>query len=261
MIKFKTGRKMKYYFITGVTGDLGSELMKCLALDNNNIIYCLVRDKKGKSGSDRLAEILKTGAIDSGRVYVVQGDICEPKLGIEENIYRELAGKITHIIHSAGDTRFNQIYEIICRTNVYGTKNVISFAEDCLNSNPDFKQFNYISTVYVTGKRRGIVYEGDLTDRYGFHNTYERSKYEAELLVNEYKNKGLPVIIFRPSIIFGGAEDGNIKKTNVLYPALELYRKYLPDTILPAIYKVKLDIVPMDFVVNLLFIYLQTIKT
>ena len=40
--------------------------------------------------------------------------------------------------------------------------------------------------------------------RAGFRNSYEESKYEAELIIRE--NKELPWSIFRPSIILGDSK-------------------------------------------------------
>jgi thioester reductase-like protein len=48
----------KTVFITGVTGLVGSYLLKTL-LQNNHKVYALARNKENKGAKDRVVEVLK----------------------------------------------------------------------------------------------------------------------------------------------------------------------------------------------------------
>ena len=55
----------------------------------------------------------------------------------------------------------------------------------------------HVSTAYVAGRRTGEIGEDDLSDRFGFENDYERTRYEAERLVR-FAATDLPVTWLRP---------------------------------------------------------------
>jgi thioester reductase-like protein len=237
------------YFMTGVSGFLGQEILELLAKKNQaDKFYCLIREAKEQRSEDRLRAILSDiGLKEDGRILAVNGDMRRDQLGIEDAVYRRLTTEVTQIVHSAADVRFNQPLEKIRAINVQGTKSICEFARACKEHNPAFSHLNYIGTAFVAGKRTGMVKEGELTDEFGFKNTYEQTKYEAERLVRSYREDGLPVMIFRPSIVVGVSETGKAKPRNVIYPML----KYFSQWSFPVVSvntEARLDIVPVDFV-------------
>ncbi|HPS57503.1 MAG TPA: SDR family oxidoreductase [Spirochaetota bacterium] len=235
------------YFITGVTGFLGEEIMALLSQNRENRIYCMIRGNKSGSPDERLKKICaESGIKDTGAIMAVEGDLGSDNLGMDAETYDLLTNEVTHIIHSAADVRFNQAIEAIRKTNVGGTKNIVKFAKQCHVKNEDFSHLAYVGTCFVAGRRRGVAKETDLTDRYGFKNTYEQSKYEAEKFMRE-NMKDLPVIIYRPSIIVGLSESGRAKPRNVIYPILKLFLTWNIPAI-PLNTRTRLDIVPVDFV-------------
>jgi nucleoside-diphosphate-sugar epimerase len=60
-----------------------------------------------------------------------------------------------------------------------------------------------VSTAFVAGSRPDpVAYEDELDPSHGFENSYERSKYEAEVLVREWSRAhSRPVTVLRPSIL------------------------------------------------------------
>jgi nucleoside-diphosphate-sugar epimerase len=64
-------------------------------------------------------------------------------------------------------------------------------------------ELNYISTAYVAGDRSGRILEAPVPDGTGHNNQYERSKIDAERLV---ESSGLHHRVFRPSIVIGHSE-------------------------------------------------------
>jgi long-chain acyl-CoA synthetase len=104
----------------------------------------------------------------------------------------------------------------------------------------------HISTAYVSGNRNGLIKEDDLDCGQGFSNSYEQTKFEAEMFIRK-SCPDLPWVIFRPSIIVGDSRTGATSAFNVLYIPL----KYLARGIiryLPGSPDTPLDIVPVDFV-------------
>jgi len=248
------------FFVTGVTGFLGQEIVDILAKeDEEHTFYCLIRSTKTHSSEERLREILlETGLENTGRMVAVDGDIRKEKLGIDADLYLQLTREVTQIIHSAADVRFNQPIEKIRAINVQGTQHICELAEDCKENNPLFSQLNYIGTAFVAGKKTGIAGEDELSDESGFKNTYEQTKYEAEVLVRAYRDKGLPVMIFRPSIVVGVSETGKAKPRNVIYPMLKYFLQWnVP--VISVNTAARLDIVPVDFVAKA-FVYISANK-
>src|SRR5204863_4478544 len=90
--------------------------------------------------------------------------------------------------------------------------------------------------------------EDDLDLGQEFRNPYERSKYEAEVVVRE-RARELPVQILRPSIVVGDSRSGWTPAFNVLYAPLKAFsRGAYP--ILPARRDSPVDVVPVDYVAD-----------
>ena len=124
-----------------------------------------------------------------------------PHLGLDEATYSGLAGRVTHIIHSAADLRVDAPIDELRKTNVQGTANVLELAR-AVQRDHGLERYAHVSTAYVAGGRSGAIPEADLTEEYGFSNAYELSKYEGERLVQAAKSE-LPISVFRPGMIVG----------------------------------------------------------
>src|SRR5207247_6389267 len=92
------------------------------------------------------------------------------------------------------------------RVNVDGTRHVLDFAERC----PSLQRFHYVSTCYVSGRHHGVFGEDDLDVGQRFNNFYEETKFLAEVEVR--RRSGLPVTIYRPSVVVGDSRTGETQK-------------------------------------------------
>ena len=82
--------------------------------------------------------------------------------------------------------------------------------------------FAHVSTAYVAGTHTGRFTEDDLYVGQDFRNPYERSKFEAELVVRE-RGDSLPTQVVRPSIVVGDSRTGWTPAFNVLYWPLRAF--------------------------------------
>jgi len=180
-------------------------------------------------------------------VGLVVGDVSKPQLGLTSDEYTTLTTTATHVIHAAADLRLDGPLAEMRSVNIAGTANVLEFAS-AANADHGLRRFSHVSTAYVAGGRHGPVEESDLSDDYGFHNTYELTKFEGERLVRNASGR-LPVSIFRPGMIVGDSGTGEVKTFNTIYYPLRLYFERRI-RVVPASRSSKINIVPVDYVAD-----------
>lgn len=211
----------KKILLTGATGFVGSYLLTML-LEKGFEVVCLLRQKNGLEPYQRLYQVLNNGFTYQrqlehilSQVQIVQGDITQERLGLEIGTYRTLQKEINAIFHCAASTNFTPaLSREQWRCNVQGIENLVCFALE--KSKVD--DFHYISTAYVAGDRRGVIYEDELDRGQGFNNGYEQSKFLAEKVLHKYrKQSGLKITIYRPSIIVGHSQTGKTALFNGMY--------------------------------------------
>lgn len=243
----------KVIFITGSTGLLGSYLLKRL-LSQDKDIRQIVALSRGKTQADAERRVLQTlkaqsssGEIggDLSLLRVIRGDITENRLGLPSRIYDSLSKEVTVIYHSAALCDFNSPLPIMRKVNVHGTRNILDFALACQKKG-DFKRVHYISTIAVAGDKKGVFYEKELDIGQKFNNTYEKSKFEVEKLVGEYRRKALPIAVYRPAIIVGDSKTGYTNNLKMFYQPLHLFSLELFKEI-PADKNTIYSFVPVDY--------------
>lgn len=241
-------------FLTGATGLLGSYLLKLL-IENGNQVYVLARGKNGIDAGLRIKEILKfwDGSISNSffkNIHIVEGDITQPNLGLKKDIWKKLIKDINLIFHSAALPELRKELEAIRKINVGGAKNVLDFACECKK----IKLFNHISTAYVVGDKQGIRFSEDMLELgQGFYNTYEQSKFEAEVMTKKYVSKGLKISTFRPSMVMGDSIEGKTLNFRLFYEPLHFFSLGLFDEF-PADLKSTQNLINIDTVANIILL-------
>ncbi len=238
--------------LTGATGFLGSQVARLLLRDTDHRLAVLVRGQDVEDARRRLGRVWSDWpetreALAGGRVRVLPGDLCRPNLGLDPSTYAELACTLTHIVHAAAELKLDGELEELRRVNVGGTGRLLELAR-VAHADHGLARYAHVSTAYVAGGRTGEVAEGELTDRYGFCNAYEQTKYEGELAVRAAMRE-LPVSVFRPGMVVGDSRTGEIRAFNTVYVPLRLYLSGRL-RLVPARPELPLNLVPVDYVAS-----------
>lgn len=233
--------------LTGVTGFLGRELLRSL-LDRypEERIVVLARrhgDTSAEARVHALLDDMEAGGEGRKRVHVVDADLTATGRDLMADLGAHVEGRRCRIIHGAATVRLDQSLDEARAVNVGGTRRMLDVAGR-VSRVADLERFAFVGTAFVAGRRRGLVREDDLTAGAGFHNTYEQSKFEAELLVRSYRER-LPVAIFRPSIIAGRADTGATTSYKTIYWPIKVFRRGLVVCI-PGDPGAVYDLVPVD---------------
>ena len=143
------------------------------------------------------------------RVSALAGDVTEPRFGLGEQDFRQLACNSTHIVHSAGAVRMNLPLEEARRSSVGSARNVVALAR-ASQAMGMLQKLEFVSTVGVLGRGSGVLEEKWVTAARQFHNTYEAAKADAEDYIRTEIEAGLPVTVHRPSMVVGDSRSGRI---------------------------------------------------
>lgn len=234
------------FFITGFPGFIAERLIRKIASPSNRLFLLVQPALMPKAADDvkRIAELTETPA---DNFVIVEGDITLPGLGIPDDTLESVLAETTDVYHFAAIYDLEVDKEPAYAVNVEGTKNV----NDLVRRVENLRRYNYVSTCYVAGRREGVITEDELEHDAGFRNFYEETKYLAEVEVEKLKTE-VPVTIFRPSVVCGDSETGETAKFDGIYYVIKflLRSPELFRLVNVGNEKVKLNLVPVDFVID-----------
>ncbi len=120
------------YFVTGATGFIGRHLVERLLENRKGKIYVLVRE----SSADKLAPLMEKWARygDVDRIRPVFGDLAEPRLGVSDDDFSKLEGKVDHFFHLAAIYDMTADEERNAKLNVGGTGYVPALAASAVRT-------------------------------------------------------------------------------------------------------------------------------
>ena len=166
--------------VTGGTGFVGGALVRAL-VERGARVRVLARPT---SRTEHLEEL---------DVEIARGDLFDPA-----SILTALEDCDT-LYHTAA------LYDLwgldesaVMRTECEGTRNVLEAAGQM-----QVERIVYTSTALVIGERRGEVGTEATQHRGYFLSIYERAKFEADRIVGEYLDRGLPIVTVNPAGVYG----------------------------------------------------------
>ena len=250
---------VKKYFVTGATGVIGGALIPLLLKDADSQVWALIRADSREHQQERLEELItfwRMGydqAQDARlRIIPLLGDMNKRKFSLSEDIYAEITNQCTHIIHCAGIVRMNLPLEVARQHAIGSAQNIVELALACQESG-SLQKIEYVSTVGIAGRMPGILSETWINHPREFHNTYEQAKAETEdYLREQIEQHNLPVTVHRPSMVVGDTQDGRVLSFQVFYYLSEFIAGRRTFGILPYFGNEALDIVPIDYVAQVI---------
>jgi thioester reductase-like protein len=234
--------------LTGATGFLGSFLLSELLRHTRAEIYCLVRAPNVAESERRILGSLEAYALwdeeHSSRIVPVAGDLSEPLLGLGAERFEQLAAEIDAVYHNGASVNWVYPYEALKPTNVLGTQEVLRLA-----SRHGTKPVHFVSTLGVfplVGRSdAGVVREDDDLDHGGsLYNGYTQTKWVAEKLVEIARARGLPVSVYRPSLVAGDSLTGAWNSDDI---TCKMIKSWIGFGNVPAV-NTEINLVPVDYV-------------
>jgi long-chain acyl-CoA synthetase len=249
-------------FVTGGTGLLGVNIVKELIQSTSAKIVLLIRKATQEKRDKFFLDLLAFGGgfwpvgFSFDRIKIVEGDVALPNLGMAPRVRARLSREIDIIYHSAAVIKLSGAEKETQAVNVGGTRNVLELALECSRKGR-LERVVHVSTIAVSGNREGTIYEDDLDYGQEFNNPYEKSKFAAEKIVNEYRQRGLNILIVRPSMVVGDSRTGFTNHFNIFYFQLRLLAQGLLEAI-PLCEGATYNLIPADYAARALFLLSTT---
>ncbi|MER6912070.1 thioester reductase domain-containing protein [Streptomyces sp. NPDC000594] len=210
--------------LTGATGFLGTFLLSELLRTTDATVHCLVRAPHRGAGADRLRAALDGyGLWDetfTERIQAVPGDLALPGLGLSADAFDTLARRAEAVFHAGAEVHLTRPYALLRAANVRGTEEVLRLA-----ARHRSVPLHHISTVGVfTGVADGstaVREDAPLPPGETVPGGYARSKWAAEVLLEQAGERGLPVSVHRPSRISGAGDSGLCQTSDYLWLLLK----------------------------------------
>jgi NAD(P)-dependent dehydrogenase (short-subunit alcohol dehydrogenase family) len=231
------------YFVTGATGFIGRNLVELL-LQREGTVYVLVRE--GSKG--RLEELRRRWGVDEDRVVGIVGDVSQPLLGISDSDLERLRGQVDHLFHLAAVYDMTADAESQRLSNVEGTRHMVDFAEAV-----EAGTVHMVSSIAAAGLFHGTWREDMFEEAENLDvHPYFRTKHDSEGVVRSECLR--PWRVYRPGIVVGNSETGEMDKVDGPYYFFKLIRRIrnaVPQWVpMLGVEGREINIVPVDFVVR-----------
>jgi thioester reductase-like protein len=201
------------YFVTGATGFIGRHLVEELLRSRAGDVHVLVRE----DSRDKLGSLLERWPHPE-RVKPVVGDLQQPRLGLDDAAVEQLRGNVEHVFHLAAIYDMTAPEELNERLNVAGTRNAVELANAI-----EAGHLHHVSSVAITGTFKGLFREDMFDEGQELPSPYHRTKFESERIVREQAT--VPWRVYRPSIVIGHSQTGEMDKIDGPYYFFKLIQK------------------------------------
>ena len=233
------------YFVTGATGFIGRFLVARLLKREGARVFALVRP-----GSEyKLDAMRRRLCVEESRLVPITGDLTKKLLGVSKRDQDDLVGQIDHFFHLAAIYDLSADENTQRYINIEGTRQTLKLAEKV-----NAKAFHHVSSVAAAGLYEGTFSEDMFEEAGELNDPYLLTKHESEALVRQESR--IPWRIYRPSLVVGHSQTGEMDKIDGPYYFFKLIQKlkdFLPNWIpLIGVESGHFNIVPVDFVADAL---------
>src|SRR3954469_7752618 len=224
--------------MTGATGFIGRKLLARL-LERDEQVFAIVRP----GSIERLRAIGQRLGADDRRIIAIEGDLCEPRLGVRDADLERIV-RAEHFFHVAA------VYDLAADAtatgiaNVEGTRHALELAGAA-----DVGCFHQLSSIAVAGRYDGIFGEMMLDEAVGLDHPYFATKHESERLVRE--TCPVPWRVYPPSLVVGRSDNGEMDKIDGPYYFFPWIKRLasVPNPVPIALpFDGLVNIVPVDYV-------------
>lgn len=217
--------------LTGSTGALGSHILNTMLKREQCQIYCLNRSvdsRRLQIGRNKIGGL--PVVFPEGRVQFLTGNPALPNFGLDDEVYEDLLGSVTHVMHNAWPVDFNMSLQSFtaCLDGVLG---LISFAHRS-QSRVTLQFVSSIAAVAGSPGRCSIAEDAVTQTQAPASMGYGQSKYLAErMLTYASRVLGVQTIVARVGQVSGDASRKCGWNRREWFPSLvvsSLYIRALP---------------------------------
>ncbi|MFG2485862.1 amino acid adenylation domain-containing protein [Streptomyces virginiae] len=232
--------------LTGGTGFLGAFTVRSLLDRTRAVVQCLVRGADQKEADGRLRQVLEAYGIwderCEQRVRAVLGDLAQPRLGLSEADFDELARTADAIYHVGAAVNLISPYGQLKAATVNGTIEVLRIA-----ARHRSVPVHHVSTVgvYAGASDQPIGPEHPIGPARALSHGYTQSKWVAEGLIEAARGRSLPATMYRPTRITGHSRTGACQSGDYVWLML---KGCIQAQAAPSGVDTAFDLVPVDYV-------------
>ena len=195
----------KNILITGANGFLGSHVISgLLQRDDVEGIYCFIRDKKGKTGTERLRDAmvdygLSPECIDH-RVHTLPTAYTQYNFGLDDDQYEHLCHTIDLVFHFASATDYQLGYADFRDDFALKNLDILSFC-----NTGKAKAVHYVcSTIAALFDVPGATEHKDIW----WHSGYSKTKWVNSYIYRQAAEQGIEACVYKPPYIVGSTQLG-----------------------------------------------------
>jgi myxalamid-type nonribosomal peptide synthetase MxaA len=234
--------------LTGATGYFGTFVLAELLCETSAHVVCLVRASSPESARARVVASLarRSCFIDpdilASRLSCVCGDVGRPRLDLSPEMFRTLSERVDAIFHVAARVSMLLPYEALRTSNALALEWVLRMAT---TGRP--KTIHHVSTVEVLSDMArsvpGALAERPLASSPALLDSgYGQSKWVAEKLIEQARERGIRAHIHRPGRLTGHSSSGAFNDDDFLVQLLDACGRVGAAPIL----SVEVDVTPVD---------------